>query len=138
MFILETNVVSELSKIRLGRADKQFSKWADSMQTANLYLSVVTVQKLEIGVLVLERHDAKQGAVFRTWLDHHVFPAFSGRILPIDRAVALCRAKLHVPNPQPIRDGLIAATALVHRMSVVARNVADFSSSGATVINPWD
>ena len=66
VFILDTNVVSELRKIRLGRADKQFSKWADSMQTANLYLSVVTVQELEMGVLVLERHDAKQGAVFRT------------------------------------------------------------------------
>ena len=138
MFILDTNVVSELRKIRLGRADKQFSKWADSMETADLYLSVITVQELEMGVLLLERRDAKQGAVFRTWLDQHVLPAFSGRILPIDTAVALCSAKLHVPNPQPVRDGLIAATALVHGMSVVTRNVADFSSSGVTVINPWD
>ncbi|CAN6134480.1 VapC Predicted nucleic acid-binding protein, contains PIN domain [Methylophilaceae bacterium] len=138
MFILDTNVVSELRKIRLGRADKQFSKWADSMETADLYLSAITVQELEMGVLLLERRDAKQGAIFRTWLDHHVLPAFSGRILPIDTAVALFSAKLHVPNPQPVRDGLIAATALVHGMSVVTRNVADFSSSGVTVINPWD
>lgn len=138
MFILDTNVVSELRKIRLGRADKQFSLWADSMETADLYLSVITLQELEMGVLLLERRDAKQGAIFRTWLDHHVMPAFSGRILPIDTAVALCSAKLHVPNPQPIRDGLIAATALVHGMSVVTRNVADFSSSGVTVINPWN
>lgn len=138
MFILDTNVVSELRKIRLGRADKQFSKWADSMETADLYLSVITVQELEMGVLLLERRDVKQGALFRTWLDHHVLPAFSGRILPIDTAVALCSAKLHVPNPKPVRDGLIAATALVHGMSVVTRNVADFSSSGVTVINPWD
>jgi len=138
VFILDTNVVSELRKIRLGRADKQFSKWADSMETADLYLSVITVQELEMGVLLLERRDVKQGALFRTWLDHHVLPAFSGRILPIDTAVALCSAKLHVPNPKPVRDGLIAATALVHGMSVVTRNVADFSSSGVTVINPWD
>lgn len=138
MFILDTNVVSELRKIRLGCADKQFSQWADSMETADLYLSVITVQELEMGVLLLERRDVKQGALFRTWLDHHVLPAFSGRILPIDTAVALCSAKLHVPNPKPVRDGLIAATALVHGMSVVTRNVADFSSSGVTVINPWD
>lgn len=138
MFILDTNVVSELRKIRLGRAEKQFSLWADSMETADLYLSVITVQELEMGVLLLERRDAKQGAIFRTWLDHHVLPAFSGRILPIDTAVALCSAKLHVPNPQPVRHGLIAATALVHGMSVVTRNVADFSSSGVTIINPWD
>lgn len=138
MFILDTNVVSELRKIRLGRTDRQFSLWADSMETADLYLSVITVQELEMGVLLLERRDAKQGAIFRTWLDHHVLPAFSGRILPIDTAVALCSAKLHVPNPQPVRDGLIAATALVHGMSVVTRNVADFSSSGVTVINPWN
>ena len=137
MFILDTNVVSELRKIRLGRADEKVAKWADSIETAALYLSVITVQELEMGVLLMERRDAKQGAIFRTWLDHHVLPAFTGRILPIDTTVALCSAKLHVPNPQPVRDGLIAATALVHGMSVVTRNVADFTSTGVTVINPW-
>lgn len=138
MFILDTNVVSELRKIRLGRANEQVAKWADSMETAALYLSVITVQELEMGVLIMERRDAKQGAVFRTWLDQHVLPAFNGRILPIDTAAALCSANLHVPNPRPVRDGLIAATALVHGMTVVTRNVADFSSCGVAIINPWD
>ncbi len=138
MFILDTNVVSELRKIRLGRADEKVAKWADSIETAALYLSVITVQELEMGVLIMERRDAKQGAVFRTWLDQHVLPAFNGRILPIDTAIALCSANLHVPNPRPVRDGLIAATALVHGMTVVTRNVADFSSCGVAIINPWD
>ena len=138
MFLLDTNVVSELRKIRLGRADANVARWADAVEAVDLYLSVVTVQELEIGVLLAERRDPPQGAVFRTWLDQHVLPAFSGRILPVDTAVALRSATLHVPNPRPVRDGLIAATALVHGMTVVTRNVADFQPCGVAWLNPWD
>jgi len=138
MFLLDTNVVSELRKIRLGRADANVARWADAVEAVDLYLSVVTVQELEIGVLLAERRDPPQGAVFRTWLDQHVLPAFSGRILPVDTAVALRSATLHVPNPRPVRDGLIAATALVHGMTVVTRNVADFAPCGVAWLNPWD
>ena len=138
MFLLDTNVVSELRKVRLGRSDASVARWADTVETADLYLSSVTVQELEIGVLLAERRDPPQGAVFRTWLDQHVLPAFSGRILPVDTAVALRSAKLHVPNPRPVRDGLIAATALVHGMTVVTRNVADFAPCGVAWLNPWD
>ena len=113
MFILDTNVVSELRKVRLGKADENVAQWADSVDTPDLYLSVVTIQELEIGVLLAERRDPEKGAIFRIWLDSHVLPAFAGRILPIDLAVTLQSAKLHVPNPHPIRDGLIAATALL-------------------------
>jgi predicted nucleic acid-binding protein len=137
MFILDTNVVSELRKIRLGRADKNVSKWADSVAATDLYLSVITIQELEIGVLLAERRDPTQGAVFRTWLNNHVLPTFADRILPIDMAVAQRSARLHVPDPHPIRDGLIAATALVHGMAVVTRNVADFELSGVKILNPW-
>lgn len=137
MFILDTNVVSELRKIRLGRADKNVSKWADSVAATDLYLSVITLQELEIGVLLAERRDPTQGAVFRTWLNNHVLPTFADRILPIDMAVAQRSARLHVPDPHPIRDGLIAATALVHGMAVVTRNVADFELSGVKILNPW-
>jgi len=137
MFILDTNVVSELRKVRLGKADPGVAAWADSVDAVDLYISVITLQELEIGILLAERRDKAQGAVFRTWMDSHVLPAFSGRILPVDSAVALRSARLHVPDPRPIRDALIAATALVHGMTVVTRNVPDFAPTGAAVLNPW-
>lgn len=137
MFVLDTNVVSELRKIRLGRADKNVAQWADSVDSADLYLSAITVQELEIGVLLAERRDPPQGAIFRTWLESHVLPAFAGRILSVDTAVAQRSAALHVPDPRPVRDSLIAATALVHGMTLVTRNVADFQSSGVSILNPW-
>jgi predicted nucleic acid-binding protein len=137
MFVLDTNVVSELRKVRLGRADSNVAKWADSVNAADLYLSAITLQELEIGVLLAEHRDPKQGAVFRTWLNSHVLPAFEGRILPVDTTVALRSAKQHVPNPRPFRDGLIAATALVHGMTVVTRNLADFEGTGVAMLNPW-
>jgi predicted nucleic acid-binding protein len=137
MFLLDTNVVSELRKVRLGRADPSVTTWADSVEAVDLYLSALTVEELEIGVLLMERRDPAQGAIFRTWLDSHVMTAFAGRILPVDTAVALRSAKLHVPQPRPIRDSLIAATALVHGMTVVTRNVADFEECVVPLLNPW-
>jgi predicted nucleic acid-binding protein len=138
MFILDTNVVSELRKIRLGRADERVAMWADSVESADLYLSAITVQELEIGVLLVQRRDPAQGAVLRMWMDAHVLPTFADRILSVDLAVAQRSAKLHVPDPRPVRDCLIAATALVHGMTVVTRNVSDFEPCGVDLINPWD
>jgi len=137
MFLLDTNVVSELRKVRLGKADPHVADWADSVDATDLYLSVITVQELEIGVLLAERRDPSQGAIFRAWLDGHVLPAFSGRILVVDTAVAQRSARLHVPDPRPVRDGLIAATALVHGMVVVTRNIPDFAPTGVPTLNPW-
>jgi predicted nucleic acid-binding protein len=137
MYVLDTNVVSELRKIRLGKADSQVAAWADSIEVMDLYISVITIQELEIGVLLAERRDPSQGAVFKLWLNGHVIPAFNGRILNVDTAVAQRSAKLHVPDPRPVRDGLIAATALVHGMTVVTRNVADFEPTGVPTLNPW-
>jgi hypothetical protein len=102
-----------------------------------LFVSAITVLELETGILLIERRDPTQGAVLRTWLDSHVLPAFSGRILAIDVAVAQRCAKLHVPDPQAYRDSLIAATALVHGMTVVTRNIADFEPTGVEIFNPW-
>lgn len=137
MYVLDTNVVSELRKIRLGKADPHVAQWADSVDATDLYLSAITVHELEVGVLLAERRDHTQGAIFRAWLNNHVLPAFKGRILTVDTAVALRSARLHVPDPRPVRDGLIAATALVHGMTVVTRNVSDFESTGAAILNPW-
>ena len=137
MYVLDTNVVSELRKIRLGKADSQVAAWADSIEVMDLYISVITIQELEIGVLLAERRDPSQGAVFRLWLNGHVIPAFNGRILDVDTAVAQRSARLHVPDSRPVRDGLIAATALVHGMTVVTRNVTDFEPTGVPTLNPW-
>ena len=137
MFLLDTNVVSELRKIRLGKADARVAHWADSVDATDLYLSVITIQELEIGVLLAERRDPSQGAVFRSWMNAHVLPAFSGRILVVDTAVAQRSARLHVPDPRSVRDALIAATALVHGMTVVTRNLADFEPTGVSILNPW-
>ena len=136
--MLDTNVVSELRKVRLGRADAQVARWAQEVAVAQLYISVITVHELEIGVLLLQRRDLAQGAVLRSWMDDYVLPAFAGRILPVDTAVVQRSAQLHVPDPQPFRDGLIAATALVHGMTVVTRNVADFARTEVALLNPWD
>ena len=137
MFLLDTNVVSELRKIRLGKANRHVAKWADSVDAADLFLSTITIQELEMGVLLAERRDPSQGAIFRAWLNSHVLPAFTGRVLPVDIAVAQRSARLHVPDPRPVRDALIAATALVHGMTVVTRNVADFEPTGVLILNPW-
>jgi toxin FitB len=137
MYLLDTNVVSELRKVRLGKADPHVADWADSVDATDLYLSVITVQELEIGVLLAQRRDPSQGAIFRAWLDGHVLPAFSGRILVVDTAVAQRSARLHVPDPRPVRDGLIGATALVHGMVVVTRHISDFAPTGVPTLNPW-
>jgi predicted nucleic acid-binding protein len=138
VFILDTNVVSELRKVRSGKADAQVARWADNVDAANLYLSAMTILELEAGVLQIERRDPKQGAALRAWLDNNVLPEFIARVLPVDTAVAQRCARLHVPDPRAERDALIAATALVHGMTVVTRNAADFEATGVPLLNPWD
>ena len=138
MFVLDTHVVSELRKVRAGKADAAVAAWAQSVDAADLYVSAITILELELGVLAIERRDATQGALLRAWLEQHVWPEFSGRTLPADTAVALRCARLHVPDPRGERDALIAATALVHGMTVVTRNVADFRPMGVGLLNPWE
>lgn len=137
MFVLDTNVVSELRKIRSGKANPQVERWADGVDAGSLHISAITVLELEIGILQIERKDPKQGGLLRTWLRSLVLPAFSGRIIPIDTAVAQRCAHLHVPDPRTERDVLIAATALVHGMTIVTCNVADFKATGVPYLNPW-
>jgi predicted nucleic acid-binding protein len=137
MFLLDTNVVSELRKAPGGKADAGVVAWARSVNTATLYLSVLTVYELELGVLSRERRDTHQGAVLRRWLNDHVIPGFTGRILPVDVDIAVRSATLSVPDRVSERDGFIAATALVHRLTVVTRNTADFQRTAVQLHNPW-
>ena len=136
MYLVDTNVVSELRKAN--HAHPRVRAWAEALPAARLYLSVISVLELEIGILLLERRDRKQGAVLRAWMDGHVLPTFSDRILAVDTAVAQRCAVLHVPNPRSDRDALIAATALVHDITVVTRNVSHFQPLGVRLLNPWE
>ncbi len=137
MYVLDTNVVSELRKVRLGKADPRVARWADSVDAGTLYLSVISVLEIDLGILQIERKDSRQGTLLRAWLQTQVLPGFQGRILPVDTAVALRCARLNVPGPRAERDGLIAATALVHGLTVVTRNHGDFESTGVALLNPW-
>jgi predicted nucleic acid-binding protein len=137
MFLFDTNVVSELRKAGTGKADKGVLAWVASIDAECAFLSAITVLELEMGVLQAERRDARKGALLRAWLDEQVLPEFAGRVLPVDRAVAQRCARLHVPDRRSERDALVAATALVHGLTVVTRNVADFAPTGVPIINPW-
>lgn len=137
MYLLDTNVVSELRKAKTRKINQHVRAWARSVSAATLYLSAISVLELEIGILLIERRDPSQGALLRSWMVGHVMPAFAGRVLPVDIPVAQRCAALHVPDPRSDRDALIAATAFVHGMTVVTRNVADFEPTGVAVINPW-
>ncbi|MFY9294872.1 MAG: type II toxin-antitoxin system VapC family toxin [Methylorubrum rhodinum] len=137
MFLLDTNVVSELRKVGDGKADANVVRWLSNEDASRFYLSAITLMELELGIQLVERRDRPQGARLRAWFDNQVLPEFSDRILPVDGIVALRCAGLHVPDPRAERDAYIAATALVHAMPVVTRNVADFEPTGVRVINPW-
>lgn len=136
MFLLDTNVLSELR--RRDRTDARVAAWADAVDSGALYLSAITILEVELGTLAVARRDVAQGAVLRRWIDEKVLPAFAGRIFPVDVAVAQRCAQLHVPDRRAERDALIAATGLVHRLTVVTRNVGDFVPTGVTVLNPWE
>lgn len=135
MFLLDTNVLSELR--RRQRTHRKVAAWADGVHAGDLFLSAITILEIEAGTLLLARRDAAQAAVLRAWIDDQVLPAFEGRILSVDTAVAQRCARLHVPDPRAERDALIAATALVHRLCVVTRNVADFEPMGVELLDPW-
>jgi predicted nucleic acid-binding protein len=137
MDLLDTNVVSELRKVRAGKADPGVAAWAEQVEAGSLFVSAITLHELELGVLLMERRDATQGSLLRQWVEQSVLPAFTGRILAVDSAVARRGAALHGPDPRPFRDGLIAATALAHSLVVVTRNLADFEATGVNLLNPW-
>lgn len=137
MYLLDTNVISELRKAPGGQANPGVVAWFRLLTPHQLYLSAITVVELEVGIRQLERRDASQGNRLRRWLTAQVLPSFEGRILPVDIAVASRCAQLMVPDPQSPWDALIAATALDRNLTVITRNVRDFQASGVALHNPW-
>jgi predicted nucleic acid-binding protein len=136
MFLLDTNVVSELR--RAHRTNPKVAAWADAESPADMFISSITILELETGALLLLRRDARQGRLIQEWIEDRVLTGFAERILAVDTAVARRCALLYIPDPRPYRDSLIAATALVHRLIVVTRNRADFEPMTAPVLNPWE
>jgi len=136
MFLLDTNVVSELR--RPEKANRDVLAWANGVPAASFFLSAISILEIEIGALLIARRDIAQGAALRAWIDDQLLPRFEGRILAVDTVVARRCAHLHVPDPRAERDALIAATAMVHGLTVVTRNVADFERVGVPLLNPWE
>ncbi|MFC3324931.1 type II toxin-antitoxin system VapC family toxin [Mesorhizobium cantuariense] len=135
MFILDTNVVSNLR--RRDKTDRNVLAWSETHDIASFFMSVISILELEIGTLLLSKKDPRQAAMYREWLDQILIPQFDDRILSIDTAVVVRCANLHVPDPKPERDALIAATALVNNLTVVTRNTKDFEGTRVKLFNPW-
>ena len=135
MFLLDTNVVSELRLLE--RANPSVADWSRSHKGDGFFLSVATIQEVQYGILRLRRRDKPQGDMLGRWLAEHILPDFAGRILPLTVEIALACAALRVPNRRGERDAWIAATALVHDMTVVTRNTRDFAGTGVKLLDPW-
>lgn len=136
-YLLDTNVVSELRKVGDGKADLNVTTWLGAQDSRDLFISAITILELERGILSIQRRDAAQGSRLRGWMDSRVRPEFAERILPIDDAVATRCAHLHIPDRRNEADALIAATALVHGLTVVTRNIQDFDGTGVVLVDPW-
>ena len=144
---MDTNVVSETRRAEAGRADRNVVAWMSAAAKAALHLSVITIMELEMGTLSLGRRDPRQAAILRAWLDTRVLPAFDGRLLPVSLAIAQRCTRLHVPNPQPERDALIAATQTRGRLTApypaFGRAVASAATASAVAADsvqprcPW-
>lgn len=136
MFLIDTNVISELRK--RDRSDKRVLAWADRTDRSELRLSCITLLEIRYGALLIQRRDPLQGKLMLAWFTRDILEAFADRTLPIDTDVAIACAALHVPDRRPDRDALIAATALVHDLTVVTRNTKDFATTGVKLFNPWE
>ncbi len=136
MYLLDTNVVSEMRKLGNGRCDKQVATWSHSVDLAATYLSVVTLLEIEISIQTVARRDADQAHHLEAWFTA-LQSAYQTRTLVIDAPTAIRAARLHVPDPRPDRDTLIAACAAESEFCVVTRNTRDFDGMGVLTHNPW-
>ncbi len=138
MYLLDTNVISEMRKARAGRIDRNVAKWALEVDVDQMFTSVIVIHEIETGTLLAERRDPLQGRIYRAWLENDLLPTFSSRVLPVNVEVARICASYHVPDPMPLLDSFIAATAQIHGLTLVTRNIADFVRTGVPLLNPWD
>lgn len=136
-YLLDTNVVSELRRSKR-QAEPAVRQWVSEHNPLDLCLSSITILEIELSITRPRRRDASQGDRLQAWFEDDLLDVFNGRILPVDVLVARRAARLHVPDPRPERDALIAATAVVHGLTVATRNVADFEPMGVAIINPWN
>ena len=132
-FLLDTNVVSE---IRKKKPHPSVSRWFSSVPESELFLSVLVIGEIRQGVDRLARRDAAQAEAFESWLAQLV-AVYEDRIVPITTDVAETWGRLNVPDPVPVVDGLLAATALVRGWTLVTRNTADVESTGVRLFNPF-
>ena len=135
MYLFDTNVISELR--RPASADPNVLRWASGVEEDRIRLSVVTIQEIDLGVQRLARRDTRQAAMLAEWFERDVLDRHRDRILPIDIRIARRMASLHVPVSRPAMDALLAATALVHGLTLATRNERDFVGTGVDLINPW-
>ena len=133
-FLLDTNVISEARKG--GAANPAVAKWFASADPADLFLSVMVVGELRQGVERARRRDPVFAQQLETWLVVMV-DRYRSRILPIDQQIADLWGRLNVPNPLPVVDGLLAATALAHDMTLVTRNTRQVAGTGARLFDPF-
>jgi predicted nucleic acid-binding protein len=134
MFLLDTPVVFELRKAKAGRTDAGLASWASGVSRQNLFLSALSLLELENGTARVERRDKAAAAPVRAWIESQLLPAFEGRILPVDLAVVRRRGTLPYSDS---RDGLLAATAVEHGLTLVTRNTAAFKGGRVKLFNPW-
>lgn len=138
MFLLDTNVVSELRKVKNGKANAHVVAWLGTQNPSDFFINAIVQMKLERGILAMERKDPIQGHHLRQWQSELFAKFLTNRILPITDTTAQLCAKLHIPDHAPENDAWIASSALEHRLILVTRNVADFERMGVRLFNPFE